>query len=136
MVVESQLESYITDNNLYDPLQSAYKEFHSNDIALVKVTDDILCVVDNKKLVILVLLDLGATFDTVDHKILLHASTLEHEFGIIGSDLAWIKLYRSGRYQTVYINGALSTKRSQSCGVPQGLVHEPKHFKKYMLALA
>ncbi len=46
-VVDSQLESYITDNNLYDPLQSAYKEFHSTETALVKVTNDILCVVDN-----------------------------------------------------------------------------------------
>ncbi len=32
-VVDSQLESYITVNNLYDPLQSAYKEFHSTETA-------------------------------------------------------------------------------------------------------
>ncbi len=85
-VVDSQLESYITDNKLYDPLQSAYTEFHSTETALVKVTNDILCSVDNKKLVILVLMELSAAFDTVTHKFLLH--TLEHEFGIIGSALA------------------------------------------------
>ncbi len=84
-VLDSQLESYITANNLYDPLQSAYKELHSTETALVKVTNDILCAVVNKKLVILVLLDLSAAFDTVDHKILLH--TLEYEFGIIVSTL-------------------------------------------------
>ncbi len=70
-VVDSQLA-----NNLYDPLESAYKEFHSTETALVKVTNDILCAVENKKLVILVLLDLSAAFDTVDHKILVH--TVEH----------------------------------------------------------
>ncbi len=126
-VIDSQLQSYITtnmSNNLYDPLQSAYKEFHSTETALVKVTNDILCAIDNKKLVILVLLDLSAAFDTVDHKILLH--TLEHEFGIIGIALAWIKSYLSGRYQTVYINGTSSTtKRPLSCGVPQGSVRRP-----------
>ncbi len=88
-VVDSQLESYITDNNLYDPLQSAYKEFHSTETDFVNVTNDIVCAVDNKKMVILVLLDLSAAFNTVDHTFLLH--TLGHEFGIIGSTLAWIK---------------------------------------------
>ncbi len=78
-------------------------------------------------------MDLSAAFDTVDHKILLH--TLEHEFGIIGSTLAWIKSYLSGRYQTVYINGASSTKRPLSCGVPQGSVLGPNLFKMYTLAL-
>ncbi len=76
-VVDSQLESYITANNLYDPLQSAYKEFRSTETALFNVTNDILCAVDNKKLVILVLFYLSAAFDTVDHKVLLH--TLEHD---------------------------------------------------------
>ncbi len=68
-VVDSQLESYITDNNLYDPLQSAYKDIHSTETALVKVTNDILCAVDNQKLAILVLLDLSAAFDTVGPKL-------------------------------------------------------------------
>ncbi len=133
-VVDSQLEYYITYNNLYDPLKSAYKEFHSTETALVKVINDILCAVDNKKLVILVFLDLSAAFDTVDHKILLHA--LEHEFGIIGNALVWIKSYLSGRYQIVYINGASSTKSKLSCRVPQGSVLGPKLFKMYTLALA
>ncbi len=133
-VVDSQLGSYITDNNLYGPLQSTYKEFHSIETALVKVTNDIICVVDNKILVILILLNLSAAFDTVDHTILLH--TLENEFGTIGSALAWIKSYLSGRYQTMYINGASSTKRPLSCGIPQGSVLEPNLFKIYTLALA
>ncbi len=85
-VVDSQLESYITYNNMYGPLQSAYKEFHSTETALVKVTNDILCAIDNKKPVILVLLDLSAAFDTVNHKIRLHIH--EHVFGIIVNALA------------------------------------------------
>ncbi len=130
-VVDSQLESYITANNLYDQLQSAYKEFHSTETALV--TNDILCAVDNKKLVILVRLDLSAAFNTVDHNIFLH--TLEHEFGIICSALAWIRLYLSCHYQTVYINGESSTKRPLLCGVPQVSVLVPKRFQMYTLAL-
>ncbi len=131
-VVDSLLESYITANNMYYPLQSAYKEIHSTETALVKVTNYILCAVVNKKLVMLFLVDLSAAFDTVDKKILLH--TLEYEFGIIGSVIARIKSYLWGRYQTVHINGASSTKRSLSCGVTQGSVLGPKHFKMYTLA--
>ncbi len=77
---------------------------------------------------------LSAACDTVDQKKLLH--TLEHECEIIGSALAWIKSYLSGHYQTVYINGASSTKRPLSYGVPHDSVFGPKLFKMYMLALA
>ncbi len=62
--------------------------------------------------------------------------TLEHEFGIIGNALVWIKSYLSGRYRTVYINGASTTKKPLSCRVPQGSVLGPKLFKMYTLALA
>ncbi len=70
-VVDSQFESYITDNNLYDPLQSAYKEFPGTETALVKVPNNMLCAVDNKNLVITVLLDLSAAFDKLITKFFL-----------------------------------------------------------------
>ena len=55
------------------------KKYNSTETALVRVHDDILCALDKKKTVILLLLDLSAAFDTVDHCILL--SRLKTRFG-------------------------------------------------------
>ena len=48
-------------------MQSAYKQFHSTQTALVKVFNDIVIDIDRNRTVILLLLDLSAAFDTVDH---------------------------------------------------------------------
>ena len=42
-------------------------DMHSCETALVRIQDDILLSVDNKKSVILVLLDLSAAFDTINY---------------------------------------------------------------------
>ena len=59
------------NHNLHEVMQSAYKKNHSTETALVRVQNDILTHIDNKHGVILVLLDLSAAFDTIDHKTLL-----------------------------------------------------------------
>ena len=71
---------HIQANNLMEPLQSTYKSYHTTETALLKVKADILKVMDNQEVTCLVLLDLSAAFDMVDHKILLEK--LENYFGI------------------------------------------------------
>ena len=75
-VVAATLDSYL-DNNLHELLQSAYKQRQYGNNA-----SDILRSIDERKCVALLLLDLSAAFDTVDHSILL--SGLRHRFGIDG----------------------------------------------------
>ena len=70
-------------NHLDETFQSAYKEFHSTETALLRVQNDILCSLDQTKSVILLLLELSAAFDTVDHVILL--SRLSNRFGCKGN---------------------------------------------------
>ena len=51
-------------NDIFDVFQSAYRPAHSCETALVRIQDDILVSLDNRKTVRLVLLDLSAAFDT------------------------------------------------------------------------
>ena len=82
----------------------------------------------------MVLLDLSAVFDMVDHKILLER--LENYFGITGIALRWIELYLNNRSQRVIIGdmnmtGAKSDSISLKFGVPQGSALGPILFTLY-----
>ena len=54
-------------HDLYPSLQSAYRKNHSTETALLKVTNDTLMEMNSQHAALLVLLDLSAAFDTVDH---------------------------------------------------------------------
>ena len=69
--VACQLTDYLRDNGIEELFQSAYKSYHSTETALEKVQNDILCAIGNQHCVILLLLDMCAAFDTVDHELLL-----------------------------------------------------------------
>ena len=121
------------NHNLHEVMQSAYKKYHSTEIALVRVQNDILTHIDNKHGVILVLLDLSAAFDTIDHKTLLHQ--LRHRMGISGAALEWFHSYLTGRTQAVCIEGEYSTAVPLQFGVPQGSVLGPLLYTIYTLPL-
>lgn len=71
-----------------------YKHFHSTETALLRVQNDTLQALDNGSSVILVLLDLSAAFDTVDHPVVLtRLSRLSRRFGIKGR--VWIGLHHT-----------------------------------------
>ena len=69
-IAAGQLLEHLANNNLEEPFQSAYKRYHSAETALLKVQNDILVAIDNRKCVVL-LLDMSAAFDTVDHELVL-----------------------------------------------------------------
>ena len=70
-VVANSLSSHIYINGLTNASQFAYKQFHSTETALLKVQNDINLNIDNGKVTALILLDLSATFNTIDHNILI-----------------------------------------------------------------
>ena len=128
-VVANRLESHLVQNGLHDPLQSAYKQYHSVETALTRVQNDILLALDKKQCVLLVLLDLSAAFDTVDHTVMLQR--LSKEFGIADFALQWFESYLVDRKQSVIINGISSETCVLESGVPQGSVLGPKNFTMY-----
>ena len=120
-------------NALNEILQSAYKTLHSTESALLKVQDDILQALDQKKVAVLVLLDLSAAFDTVDHQVLIER--LHKRLGISGNSLKWFKSYLTQRFQSISINGTHSDLLELIFGVPQGSVLGPLLFTIYTLPL-
>jgi hypothetical protein len=65
--IAEQLSDHLEKNNHYDPHQSAYRHHHSCEAALSVVVDSALTAMDNKEVTLLLLLDLSAAFDSVDH---------------------------------------------------------------------
>ena len=128
-VAADQIQSYLSEHDLFASLQSAYQRHYSTETALIKVKNDILMNMENQKVTLLVLLDLSAAFDTVDHRILL--DRLQFDFGISGSALNWIESYLSNRTQRIYIDGVLSSNFNLKFGVPQGSCLGPLLFSLY-----
>ena len=68
--VLGQLLPYLHQNNIMDKFQSGFRAGHSTESALLRVTNDLLLHLDDRKCAALMLLDLSAAFDTIDHDIL------------------------------------------------------------------
>ena len=113
-------------NSLLCPNQSEYRPCHSTETALLKVTNDILLVLDRGHVCLLDKLDLSAAFDTVDHAIM--ANNLQSDFGISGTALSWYKSYMFDRKQLVSVNNCCSDPVNLEYGVPQGSVLGPVPF--------
>ena len=128
-MVVVQITEYLDQANLMPELQSAYRQRHSTESALVKVVSDILDAADARQVTLLGLLDLSAAFDTVDHDILLRR--LETSFGIGSLALKWLSSFLSERTQAVSFRGATSSYSSVKYGVPQGSVLGPLLFVLY-----
>ena len=127
--VHRQLEDYLKLHNLHAELQSGYKSNHSCETATLAIYNDLLCLTDSKSKIILLLLDLSAAFDTVNHELLLNR--LKKSYGLSGDVLNWFNSYLSNRSFTVSIGKHRSNKCYLRIGVPQGSILGPILFILY-----
>jgi hypothetical protein len=132
-VVAQQITRHMKQHQIDDHLQSAYKRGHSTETALLKIKADIDNMLDDGDGVLVVMLDLSAAFDTLDHNILLRR--LETCVGLHGASLTWMESYLRGRSQRVCIRDSVSDKVQLEIGVPQGSVLGPLLFLIYILPL-
>ena len=77
---QSCLINHCTTHQLLPVNQSSYRKYHSTETALVKVHNAILTSMDNQEVTFLILLDLSAAFDTINHSLLMNI--VENDFGI------------------------------------------------------
>ena len=132
-IVCTQLIDHLKLHNLYETFQSAYRTLHSTETALLRVQNDLLQAVDSHGGAILILLDLSAAFDTIDHAKLL--DVLKSSFGIEDTALAWFESYLRERTQTVKLGTSTSDPHTLRYGVPQGSVLGPILFTMYTTPL-
>jgi len=87
---------------------------------VLKVLSDLLEALDRGDVALLLLHDLSAAFDTVDHETL--QQRLELTFGITGAAFSWLASYLSGRDYFVRLGADSSDVLRMLTGVPQGSV--------------
>lgn len=92
-----ELSKFIQDNLILDPTQFGFRLGHSTETAMVKATEEIRTLLDCGGSSAVILLDLSATFDTVDHKTLIHCLA---EIGIKDKALSLLTTFLSDRTQT------------------------------------
>ena len=129
-LVNNRLSAHMDTHTLLPSTQSAYRNNHSTETALVRIHNDIVSAIDHGQVAALVLLDLSAAFDTVDHSVLINV--LEHRFGVTGDALNCMKSYLENRSQIIQLGSTKSSKYNLDCGVPQGSVLGPKQFIAYV----
>ena len=132
-VVHAQLKSFLDEHDVLEVFQSGFKTLHSTESALLRVFNDILLANDSGDHVILVLLDLTAAFDTVDHNTLV--ARLRHLVGIFGTALEWLRSYLADRSMSVSLGTSKSSSAPLPYGVPQGSILGPLLFSLYLLPL-
>uniref|UniRef100_A0A8D2J9Z0 Reverse transcriptase domain-containing protein n=1 Tax=Varanus komodoensis TaxID=61221 RepID=A0A8D2J9Z0_VARKO len=131
-VVAEQLQALLDETDYLDPFQSGFRPGYGTESALVALYDDLCRVKDRGSASLLVLLDLSAAFDTIDHGILL--DRLEG-LGVGGTALQWFRSYLNGRFQKVVLGDYVSAPWQLRHGVPQGSILSPLLFNIYMKLL-
>ena len=122
-VVAKQLLEHIHVHNLDNPYQLAYKAGHSTETALLSIKNEVHLSLSRGEPTALVLLNLSAAFNTINHSTLL--SCLCIWFGIGGSVLKWFTSYPTDRYQSIKIGSTLADVCKLLFGIPQGSVLGP-----------
>ena len=128
-MVHAKTTAAALDNHLLSNFQSAYRANYSTETSLVKLVNDILWSMEQRQIVTVVLLDLSAAFDMVDHDILL--SILNKQFGICGKALEWFNSYLQPKFFKVKIGKGYSQPQQLHFSVPQGSCSGANVFTYY-----
>jgi len=127
-VMESQISSFLSHNNILPQKQSGFRPEHSCSTALSDVVDDVVSAQDHSKATIVVLLDYTKAFDMLHHHILV---AILRYIGFDMDALRFISSFLTDRTQRVVLGGVQSGTLDVTRGVPQGSILGPLLFSIY-----
>ena len=96
-VVALRITTHVSGQQLVECFQSAYRNKHSTETALLYVTSAVETAMDKTQGTILLLVDFSSAFDTINHNILIRRLRLR--FGFVGKTLDWMISYLKERMQ-------------------------------------
>ena len=124
--VFDQVSEHFRKNKLWHPNHHGFRPNHSTASALSQLYDFWVKKAENKELTAALLLDLSATFDVIDHKILLEKLEL---YKFSPKAKKWFQSYLENRKQVVAVESKLSDPKDVGeQGVPQGSLLGPILF--------
>ena len=129
-----QFNEHCDNYGLLPDYQSAYRSNYSCETSLLKLTNDILRNMESKQVTALVMMDLSAAFDTIDHELLLEI--LQHRYGISDDALGWYDNYLRPRGFKVCVGDSYSKERPLAFSVPEGSCSGAVLFIAYIESLS
>ena len=130
-VVALRIMTHVSDQQMVECFQSAYRKNHSTETALPYVTSAVKTAVVKKQGTMLLLVDFSNAFDTINHNILIRRLRLR--YGVFVKALDWVISYLKERTQRVVIGDQSSSTTTLTAGVPQGSVFGPLLFSLYVI---
>ena len=124
-----QFNTHCDQHNLLPDFQSVNRKNYSKETALIKLLNEILWAMETKSIMAVTILDLSATFDTVNNDLLV--DILNKTFGISEIALQWFENYLRPRSIKVCVNKTYSNEKSLAFSVQQGSCSEANIFTAY-----
>ena len=121
-IVFQQVFEYVEGNGLLHPSHHGSRSRHSTSTAIIEMYDTWVTSVEEDNMAGVMMLDLSAAFDLVDHPLLLEKLKL---LGFDQPSILWFWSYLTKRFQSVYLDGKFSDFAAVDVGVPQGSVLGP-----------
>ena len=128
-IIHKYLIIYLRVNEIISSSQHAFLTGKSTATNLIDCLNDWTKLIDARKPVDILYLDLAKAFDSVSHEKMLHKLI---KIGIGSNVLQWIKSFLTEREHCVRVGSSLSPYETVISGIPQGTIIGPTLFILYI----